>query len=65
MDKEIIVEIIGAAAVVLAALIGGIFSLINKGKSKESRQIQIKQKQSGRNNTQIGIQNNYGDDRNA
>lgn len=65
MDKEIIVAIIGAAAVVLAALIAGIFSLINKGKSKESRQIQIKQKQSGRNNTQIGIQNNYGDDRNG
>lgn len=64
MDKEIIVAIIGAAAVVLAALIAGIFSLVNRGKGKESKQIRIKQEQSGRNNIQIGIQNNFGDDRN-
>lgn len=60
MNTEIIVAIIGASGVVIAALIAGIFSLISKEKNKKSSNIKLKQKQSGRNNTQIGIQNNYG-----
>lgn len=60
MNTEIIVAIIGAAAIIIAALIAGIFTLISKGKNKESNNIKLEQKQSGKNNTQVGIQNNYG-----
>ena len=60
MNTEIIVAIISAAAIIIAALIAGIFSLISKGKNKESNNIILEQKQSGKNNTQVGIQNNYG-----
>ncbi|MBM6937334.1 hypothetical protein H7U37_02175 [Pseudoflavonifractor phocaeensis] len=60
MNTEIIVAIISAAAIIIAALIAGIFSLISKGKNKESNNIRLEQKQSGKNNTQVGIQNNYG-----
>lgn len=60
MNTEIIVAIISAAAIIIAALIAGIFALISKGKNKESNNIRLEQKQSGKNNTQVGIQNNYG-----
>lgn len=48
MDTEIIVALIGAAAVIIAAVIG-VFG-------KKEKTINIKQKASGKNNTQIGIQ---------
>lgn len=55
MSEGIVVALIGAGAVVIAALIG----LIAKATSKTKTQ--IKQKQKGNGNTQIGIQNNKGD----
>ena len=62
MDKEILVAIISASAVVLAALIAGVFSLVKRGKENKSTNISIKQKQTFFNKgDQIGIQNNYGD----
>lgn len=60
MNTEIIVAIIGASAVIFAAVITGIFSFFSKVKDKESSKIRLTQKQYGENNTQIGIQNNYG-----
>ena len=54
MEKEIIVAIISAIAVVLAAIITGIFSKF----SKKRKGTNISQKQKGQNNMQIGIQNN-------
>ena len=50
MDKEIIIALIGAAAVIIAAIIG-IWG-------KKEKSTNIKQKSSGKNNTQIGIQIN-------
>ena len=50
MDKEIIAAVISAVAVVLAAIIGMW--------SKKEKTTNIKQKASGNNNTQIGIQIN-------
>lgn len=55
MTEGIIIAIIGAVAVVLAAVIG----LFKKGNDTETN-IKIKQKQwIGNKGTQIGIQNNY------
>ena len=54
MEKEIIVAIISAIAVVLAAIITGIFSIFSKNRKGTN----ISQKQKGQNNMQIGIQNN-------
>lgn len=50
MDKEIIIALIGAAAVIIAAIIGVW--------GKKEKMTNIKQKASGKNNTQIGIQIN-------
>lgn len=50
MNTEIIVALIGAVAVVIAALIGVW--------GKKEKTTNIKQKASGKNNTQIGIQIN-------
>ena len=50
MDKEIIIALIGAAAVIIAAIIGVW--------GKKEKTTNIKQKSSGKNNTQIGIQIN-------
>lgn len=50
MDIEIIVALIGAAAVVIAAIIGVW--------GKKEKTTNIKQKTFGNNNTQIGIQVN-------
>ncbi len=58
MDTEIIVAIITAGGAVLVAVIAGIFNLINKD-SGSSNSTNIRQSQKGKNNTQIGIQNNY------
>lgn len=55
MTEGIIIAIIGAAGVVLAAII----SLFKKS-SGSGKNIKIEQRQKGKNNTQIGIQNNYG-----
>lgn len=58
VEKEVLVAIIGAAAVVLAAIISGLFNL-NKNDDTKRKTIKIRQKQKGKGNTQIGIQNNY------
>ena len=50
MDTEIIVAIIGAAAAIIAAIIGVW--------GKKEKSTNIKQKASGKNNMQIGIQIN-------
>lgn len=50
MDKEIFIALIGAAAVIIAAIIGVW--------GKKEKTTNIKQKASGKNNTQIGIQIN-------
>ena len=50
MDTEIIVALIGASAVVIAAIIGVW--------GKKEKTTNIKQKAFGKNNTQIGIQVN-------
>ena len=60
MEKEIIVAIISASAVVVAALITGIFSIVKKSKDHRSSSTKINQRQGlGNKGTQIGIQNNY------
>ena len=53
MSEAIIAAIIGALGVVVAAIIG-LFK-----KSSQGNNPKIKQKIIGKNNTQIGIQNNY------
>lgn len=58
MESEVIVAIIGAVAVVVAAIITGIFTMRKTNKNSKSGE-QITQKQKGKNNTQIGVQNNY------
>ena len=58
MSEAIIIAIISASGVVLAALIGGIFSVVKNKKDSKSN-TQIRQKQKGKYNTQVGIQNNY------
>ena len=50
MDKEIIIALIGAAAIIIAAIIGVW--------GKKEKTTNIKQKASVKNNTQIGIQIN-------
>lgn len=60
MSEEIIIAIIGAGGVVLAAIIGGIFSFLKRNKDNGSI-LKIKQSQKGNNNIQIGQQNNNGD----
>ena len=54
MSEAIIVAIIGAIGLVVAAIIG-----LFKKRSKGSNSV-VKQKIIGKNNIQIGIQNNYG-----
>lgn len=59
MSEEIIIAIIGAAAVIVAALIG----LLGKNKTGKRQATKIEQKiKNGTNNVQIGIQNNYVED---
>ena len=57
MSESIIIAIIGASGVVIAALITGLLSLFKKD-DKNQNNPRIKQFQKGKNNTQIGIQNN-------
>lgn len=57
MTEGIVIALIGAIGAVLAAVIAGVFSLLKKGKLPNSTK--IKQKQNGKSNMQIGIQNNY------
>lgn len=64
MSEEIIIAIIGAGGVVLAAIIGGIFSFLKRNKDNGSI-LKIKQSQKGNNNIQIGQQNNNGDIKNG
>ena len=61
MEKDIIVAIISASAVVLAAIITGVFAMIGKNKKHTN----ISQQQKGQNNVQIGIQNNISGMRNG
>lgn len=58
MSEEIIIAIISAIGVVLAALIGGIFSVVKNNRDSKNN-TKIKQNQKGKYNTQVGIQNNY------
>ena len=62
MTEGIIIAIIGAAGVVLAAIIA-----LFKKESKNEDTTTINQRQSGKNNIQIGQQNNYtnGDGKNG
>lgn len=55
MDTEIIVAIIGAFAVIGAAIINN----IGKKKKADDKPANIKQNAIGKNITQNGIQNNY------
>ena len=57
MSEEIIIAIIGAVAVIAAAVITGVFSL-KKKTEKTKCDTSIQQTQNGNNNTQIGVQNN-------
>lgn len=57
MSEGIIIAIIGSAGVVLAAIIGGIFAVINRNKDTEST-TRLKLIQKGNNNFQIGQQRN-------
>lgn len=59
MDTEIVVAIIGAGAVIISALIAGVFSLAKQKSRKNTVNKEIKQNQTGTNNIQIGIQNNF------
>ena len=66
MEKEIIVAIISASAVVVAALIAGVFSLVKKSNENQSSNLKIKQRQGiGNKGNQIGIQNNYNSNNNT
>ena len=56
MSEEIIIAIIGAVAVIVAALIG----LLVKSKASKRQTTKVEQKaKNGINSVQIGIQNNY------
>lgn len=56
MSEEIIIAIIGAVAVIVAALIG----LLGKSKASKRQTTKVEQKaKNGINSVQIGIQNNY------
>ena len=56
---EIKVALISACALILVAIINGIFSLIGSRKKKnETRTTNVTQTTTGNNNTVIGIQNN-------
>ena len=56
---EIKVALISACALILVAIINGIFSLIGSRKKKnEIRTTNVSQTTTGNNNTVIGIQNN-------
>lgn len=56
---EIKVALISACALILVAIINGIFSLIGSRKKKnEIRTTNVTQTTTGNNNTVIGIQNN-------
>lgn len=56
LDSAVQAAIITTVGAILCAIIAGFFDLKKKGNS--SNDINIKQK--GKNNTQIGIQNNFG-----
>ena len=58
MEIEIVVAIIAAVGGVMAAAITGILNLLKK-ESDSASSIHIRQSQKGKNNKQIGIQNNY------
>lgn len=55
METEIVVAIIGAVAVVGAAIINN----MGKKKKNDDKPIKMKQNALGKNITQTGIQNNY------
>lgn len=56
LETELQVALISGGAVVVAAIITGIFSLLKRENSNSS--VSIKQSSSGSKNTFIGIQNN-------
>lgn len=56
MSENVIVALIGASAMIIAAVIALIGNLCEKEKAK--RNVKIKQSVRGNSNVQIGIQNN-------
>ena len=61
MSENIIVALIGAVAVIIAAIIGACGNRSNKDRNKRRKaRPTIQQNISGDGNTGIGIQNNYG-----
>lgn len=59
LGTEIKVALISACAIVLVAIINGIFSLVGSRKKKnDTRTTNVTQTTTGNNNTVIGIQNN-------
>lgn len=63
MEPGIIAAIITGGCAVLAAIIAGIFKLVCGKKSPSDSNVTITQIQKGTNNTQIGIQNKHGDEK--
>ena len=59
METEIIVAIIGAVAVIVAAIIG-VWGNRKKSSDKSGKKIKVNQKATGNINTQVGIQINKG-----
>lgn len=58
LNPTVQAAIISGCAAIIGTIIAGVFSLIKRGKGKQSRTI-IKQKQGfGNKGTQVGIQNN-------
>ena len=57
LDSAVQAAIITTVGAILCAIIAGVFGLKKNGDSSNSTN--IKQNQKGKNNTQIGVQNNY------
>ena len=63
LDPAVQAAVITGVCGVLGTIVAGVFTLLKKGNNSKSG-INIKQTQKGKNNTQIGIQNNYGNEMN-
>ena len=57
LDPAVQAAIITSVGAILCAIIAGLFA--SNKKKKSSNSTNIRQKQKGKNNTQIGVQNNY------
>ncbi len=63
MSEGIIIAIIGAAGLIVAALIKAIGTNVGKKKGSDASKAEIIQEANGDNTTMIGIQNNYKKDK--